>query len=444
MRTKPGSRLRSGLRLLPGLRFRPGLRLRVALSFALFSMLLTTAQTIAIFLVTYDKEEEFINAILADEMSELIARYRQDPRISRSHDSDLSGYIVSANERGTLPAYLQNLAIGHQEIFVDGKEFHVEVRKQDDAEFYLLYDASRHEQRIANFRTFLLLGMASMAAVTVGLGFWLSGLLVRQVADLAQRVAGRTPGIQYPPLASNYHDEEVVSVAQSFDEYDQRMRQLLQREKEFTANLSHELRTPLTAIVTSCELLGEDPTLSAKTRQRQEAIAGAGARIEQTMSALLLLARETQAGDDEAVDVREAIDEALAPFRDQLAAKNIEIELIIPNNSVLHVYRPALQLALTNLIKNAAKYTDRGAIKFRYDDGTLAISDTGRGIAASDLPHIFKRHYRGQDEYLGGSGLGLAIVRRIAERFSWDVSAESLPPRGSTFALRFPAKSRSA
>ncbi len=82
------------------------------------------------------------------------------------------------------------------------------------------------------------------------------------------------------------------------------------------------------------------------------------------MRALLLLARETQAGDDEAVDVREAIDEALAPFRDQLDAKNIQVERIIPDNSVLRVYRPALQLALTNLIKNAANYTDSGSIKF--------------------------------------------------------------------------------
>jgi signal transduction histidine kinase len=423
--------------------FKPGLRARVAWSFALFSMLLVTAQTAAILFVTNGQEEEFINNFLTDEMRELVEHYRQNPHADPPHASDLSRYIVrTADERAAVPSYLQDLPAGTHEIFVGDKEFHVEVRREDGADFYLSYNASRHEERIAKFRTFLLLGVLTMAAITIWLGYWLSGLLVRQVSDLAQRVASRAPG-EERPLAANYRDEEVLTLAQAFDGYHQRMTALLRREKEFTGNLSHELRTPLTSITTSCELLADDTSISGKAKTRVEAIANAAKRIEHAMRGLLLLAREAPSAEEEAVSLKELIVEALEPHRRQLAAKGIAVELRVPEDSVLHVHRAALHLALSNLINNAAAYTERGSIVFSYDDSKLAISDTGVGIVDTDLPHIFERHYRGQTSHREGSGLGLTIVTRIAERFGWAISVQSQPDRGSTFALQFPASSDS-
>lgn len=423
---------------------KPGLRTRVAWSFALFSMLLVTALTVAIFLETDYEEEQLIDQMLSDGMRNLIAQYHADPDVMTPKDAALSGYIVrNAEERRTLPAHLRNLPEGSQEVFVGPTEFHVVVQREGSVEFYLAHDASRHEERIAQFRAFLTLVVLGMGVLTLGVGYWLSGLLTRPVSDLAARVARRAADGEQTPLASAYRDQEVVTLALALDDYHCRMTHLLQREKEFTSNLSHELRTPLTSITTSCELLADDNSITGKAKARIKAIDNAARRIEHAMRGLLLLARETPSGEQEAVSLRELIAEALEPHRRQLAAKGVAVELRVPEDSVLHVHRAALHLALSNLINNAIAYTDHGSIVFSYENGKLAISDTGVGIVDTDLPHIFDRHYRGQTSHREGSGLGLAIVKRIAERFGWAISVQSQPDHGSTFALQFPASSHS-
>lgn len=427
------------------MRIKPGLRLRVALSFALLSMFLVITQTVAVFMVTDDREEEFINQILAEEMRSLIEQYRRNPEIAPPKDQSLHGYIVrSPKDYENLPEYLRKLPLGNHEILFGGKEFHAEVRKERQVVFYLLYDATRHEERIKDFRTFLLLGVFALAGVTVWLGFWLSALLVRQVSDLANRVASLDPSADHHALANAYRDEEVVKLASAFDHYHDRMTQLVQREKEFTANVSHELRTPLTSIKTGCELLTQDNQLQGKSRQRLETIAAAANRIEELTQALFYLAREVPVGESELVNLREVAEEALAPFRNKLAAKAVDAQIHIQPDATLRLNRPAVQLALTNLVKNAVAYTQRGSIAVRYQAGTLSVTDTGCGISEADLPNVFQRFYRGRTNFSRheGSGLGLAIVKDIAERFGWRVTVKSRGNQGSTFAIEFPPYSQ--
>jgi signal transduction histidine kinase len=115
-------------------------------------------------------------------------------------------------------------------------------------DYYLSYDVARHEARIHEFQHALLVVLGAALIALVALAFWLSGVLSRQVSDLARRVAHLEPETAHASLAGQYRDREVLTLASALDDYSRRVASLVAREKEFTANVSHELRTPLTTI----------------------------------------------------------------------------------------------------------------------------------------------------------------------------------------------------
>jgi len=104
---------------------------------------------------------------------------------------------------------------------------------------------------------------------------------------------------------------------------------------------------------------------------------------------------------------------------------------------VLEVNFQALRLVLSNLIRNAVQYTERGSVRIGYHARCLRVSDTGRGIGSDHLPRVFERHYRA-DAMNEGTGIGLAIVERICEQQGWRIGVESAPMKGSTFSIVFP------
>ena len=305
-----------------------------------------------------------------------------------------------------MPAEFRDLPDGTHEMMIGGVEHHVAVRRQGGAAFYLSYNVSRHEERTGDFRSSLLAILAAALFALVVLSVWLSGVLSRQVRRLAEQVRNLQPGAAELPFAERIRDREVYTLAHALDEYARRVAALLGREKEFTANVSHELRTPLTTIRTGAELL-----------------------------ALLLLGRETTVAAEDVVDLAELAEEAAAPLRPAAEARGLRLVIEIAPGTVARANRPALQLLLANLLKNALAYTDRGEVRVRYADGMLAVSDTGAGISPSDLPRIYERAFRGENARAGGTGIGLAIVKRIADRFGWTIAAESEPERGTTFRI---------
>ncbi|HLT26618.1 MAG TPA: histidine kinase dimerization/phospho-acceptor domain-containing protein, partial [Zeimonas sp.] len=255
-----------------------GLRSRVAVGVIVLGAFLLVLQTIAVLLVVEYQEEEFINQILEDEAERLRSQAPDEV------PGGLIRYVVRTPEdRDRLPAYLRDLPPGLHEQYLGDRELHIDIEPRADGTYYLLYDATRHEDRANQFRTFMLLGIAVSIAVLVWAGIWLSARLVRQVEDLSRRVADLDPALPQPVLAPDYRDAEVVTLAEALDEYAARVTELLSREKEFTGNVSHELRTPLTTIKSGCELLLTDTSLSEKSRTRISRILEATDRMTETV-----------------------------------------------------------------------------------------------------------------------------------------------------------------
>ncbi|HEU4405323.1 MAG TPA: ATP-binding protein [Polyangiaceae bacterium] len=220
---------------------------------------------------------------------------------------------------------------------------------------------------------------------------------------------------------------------------------------EFLATLSHELRTPLNSILGWADMLLEGGLGEASERRGLETIhrnARAQAKlIEDVLDVSRIIAGKLrlQARPCDLVEVVRAAVDALQPAAD---AKGVAVDVrLAPSAPGLTGDPDRLQQIVWNLLSNAIKFTPPGGrVEVRgASDGawaSLAVRDTGRGIAPDFLPHVFDR-FRQQDGTAtraeGGLGLGLAIVRHLAEAHGGSVRAESEGEgRGATFTLRLP------
>lgn len=421
---------------------RHSLRHRVALGFALLSLLVVAAHSVGLYFIVEDREEEQINRVVDEEMEAFLARYRDNPASAAPRSQFLSAHVVrNAAEQAGLPEYLRRLAIGTHEVYFNGDERHVSVRRQGKTSFYLVYDVAQHDLQMRELKWILGFGLVVTAVLAGVVGVFLSRHLTQPVTDLATRVS--TLGPEQPAtalLASLYSDQEVRRLAEAFDAYALRVRDFVSREQAFTADVSHELRTPLTAIRTGCELLLAGAPLSADQRSRIGRIDRSAERMTTVLQSMLLLARQQDAMVQERVSLRDCAHDVAEPLRERFAAAGVAWRNELPAGVNRYLDRAALEIVLSNLLRNALDHTESGHVALRMQDSTLEIEDTGRGIAARDLPHVFERHYRGEDARAHeGHGIGLALVKRIAERHGWTLSLESRPGEGTRVRLTLPS-----
>lgn len=414
------------------------LRLRIALTFAIFCMFVVGALGIALFMASEEMEEALIEQIIDEEMRYVLERYAQHADFTPQTGANLASYIVrTPSEEAKLPAHLRGLGVGRHEIFRGSDEVHVTVRHIGETRFLVAYEVGLHEQREREFKLLIVLALVSVATVALALGYLLAGLLVRQITDLAERVGHLAPDGPQNALAQPGQDEEVARLARALDDYRSRIASMLRREQEFTANVSHELRTPLTAISTSCELLAADSALDDKSKNRVTVITRAAERMGEQIRMLLFLAREQEAGASEAVALAECVNDAAEIHREEMMRKTLRLEIAIDESAVLVLNRQALHLILVNLLGNAVRHTEHGFIRVASDGRRLSVTDSGSGIAAGQLPHLFERFYRG-DSGSDGFGLGLAIVKRICDHYGWKIEVDSVQGRGTEFGITFP------
>lgn len=414
------------------------LRLRVAIALAVACILVTGGLGFMLYTASESLEDSLIYQLITDEMDYLVERHRQDPGFVPQPAASFQSYVVrDLRDRDQLPAQLRELAVGYHEVFVGGEEFEVLVREANGVRYYVAYEVGLYEQREREFRGLLLLSILAAALLSLALGYWLSGLLVSQVTQLARRVEQAKPGSPSGPFEHPEQDREVALLAHALEHYQTRIDQMIRREQEFTANASHELRTPLTAIRTGCELLLEDIRLADKSRARVLQINEAAGRMAQQIQALLLLARGQALGEVEPVVLADCVTEAMEPYRADFARKGLAFEMAIADTAVLRLNYEALRFVLNNLIRNAVQFTEHGFVRVAYASRCLSVADSGCGISGEDLPRVFERFFRAGDD-AEGAGLGLSIVKRVCDHYGWKIEVQSIPAAGSTFSILFP------
>jgi signal transduction histidine kinase len=228
-------------------------------------------------------------------------------------------------------------------------------------------------------------------------------------------------------------------------------RRLESVRRDFVANVSHELRTPLTVVAGFAETLSDANVPDEKRREFTEKILANTARMQRMVDDLLDLSRIESGGwvpNPERVDVQMLAEEVAGALSDAASGNGTRIALAIaPESRQLYADRTALRQIIFNLVENAIRYTRGGEVTISTavdgDNTVLVVTDTGAGIPQEHLPRIFERFYRadsGRARETGGTGLGLAIVKHLVERHGGRIEATSVPGRGTTIRVLFPAQ----
>lgn len=308
-----------------------------------------------------------------------------------------------------------------------------------------MHDTVSLKQATRSLLDALLISGAVVALLTGLVGY----LLAKRALAPVDRMTKTARDISAQDLSARLGlsgvDDEVGRLAATFDEMLERLDQSFQRERRFTADASHELRTPLAAMEAILGVVRSEPRGASDYEQALDDLADEASRLRALVERLLELARSGKgmATESELVDVSTLVEdvcEALGPLSE---AKEIAVECRLEPGLLVKGDSDGLIRLFVNLVENAIKFTDSGAVTItgssKEDEVLIEVADTGIGIAAGQLPHIFDRFYRGDPSRSApGTGLGLALARQIAANHKGTLTARSVQGEGSTFAVVLP------
>ncbi len=223
----------------------------------------------------------------------------------------------------------------------------------------------------------------------------------------------------------------------------------------FLANMTHEIHTPLNIILGYADLMAERLGELGDERRAQEfgePVRRAGTRLLETISAILEISKMEAGGyklTPREIQLADFVARLLGEFKVLAERKGLELAARIDaRDAVVKFDENCLSNALTNLLQNAIKFTERGAVRVRvYCDSAgvqcLDVADSGVGIDAQFVPHVFEPFSQENSSLtrkFEGVGLGLALVKKYLELNGAEISVASEKDKGSTFTIRFLAR----
>lgn len=289
----------------------------------------------------------------------------------------------------------------------------------------------------------LVLGPVALVLALAG-GFF---LVSRALAPI-DRIARTAAEIEAQDLSRRIDvrgRDELARLSETLNGMFARLQGAFERQTRFTADASHELRTPLAVVAGNVDLALQRERAPEEYREFLRDIGEAAERMRSIVEGLLTLAR----ADAKAIALRResvsltAVAEDIVRLHRPLADRQqvtVAVESAPEARATGDPER--LKELVSNLVTNAIRYNRPGGrVTVRVAPGTLAVEDTGIGISAEDLPHIFDRFYRvdkARSRDVGGSGLGLAIAKWIADAHGGTIGVTSEPGVGSRFVVTLP------
>jgi two-component system OmpR family sensor kinase len=299
-----------------------------------------------------------------------------------------------------------------------------------------------------------LLGTAALVLVAAAVvSLWLAGGILKPVKAL-QQAATRLAAGDLDQRIKVDRDDELGQLAQVFNQMAIRLQRLIEQQEDFVANASHELRTPLTTIKLRVEaLLGgarHDPAIAERFLAEMNSEVDRLSRLTDDLLTLSQVEISFGTLKMEQLYLPVLLDEAIAAFRPRAEAGQITLTMdVVSQLPAVKASPSQIRQVVDNLLDNALKYSTSGGIvtiSCRPFNGqvAVAVTDTGQGIPADDLPYVFERFYRADKSRArsgmpdGTGGLGLSIVRSVVTAHGGQVSIQSQEGKGTTVRFTLP------
>jgi signal transduction histidine kinase len=384
-------------------------------------------------------EDELFDRHTDADMRTFIRQYERDPAVATLPRENFIVHIAPQGDVSVLPEYLRTLPNDADELRRDGKVYDVIRKRSGRTRFYFLLDETAVEAYESAMIRALAVIVVSMCAITFVLSWLVGRRIIAPIEALAARVAALdTSTGQEIDIVAGAPRDEVFVLASAIRAYQQRVRALLQRERDFSADVAHELRTPLAGVQGAAELIENRTAEQPALQELALRVRRGTARMTALIEALLYLARDRATVTDQyqTIELGEILDEQLTLLRELCERRGITFRYTVEAPGSVRGIPAVVSIVIGNLLRNAVTHTDHPKIDVVLTGARVTVEDYGPGIETGLQAVMFDRYSRGTNAHTG-FGIGLALVRRFCDQFGWPVTVESKPGAGTRITIEF-------
>ena len=363
-------------------------------------------------------------------------------------DSDGAVKVSSTHNKTILEEMVENAASKSRTYRIAGvsadgiRPIAVRVRKSLLGDGYVLsvgYNVTKDELHAVRMGALVGSSLVFVWLVGAGLGAFLGQRFtapLRKVAAVAGRIADGDYSARVPVTSEG---QEIVDLENAFNSMAAENEKTLSDLRALTDDIAHDLRTPLTRIRAAAETAalaeGEHPLAEDVCEEASSMLEMINTMLDisQTDSRIRRTPREQ-------IEMVAFVGHVIELYSVLAEESSVSLSATMPDAPLyVSAHKGRLQQMLGNLLDNALKFTPKGGrieVRLASDPFSLSVANTGPGIPASDIPHVFKRFWRGDgSRSLPGNGLGLALVKAIVTSYGGSVKCESTPGEWTVFTV---------
>lgn len=297
------------------------------------------------------------------------------------------------------------------------------------------------------FYVLLSLGSVCLTAVLLII---LARRLLRPLDELASAASSIEPAaLEFHPPESAQTTRELLPLASALAQMASRLRAAFDAERRFISDAAHELKTAVAVARSSIQVLGMKTRSADEYREGLDRILEDNQRVEDLVSRMLTLARfdERNSACNSMIDLGRETAATVESLASYAAGRGVSLRIAETQRTGIRLTPEALRTLVSNLVMNAVQHSTTGSevvVSVRSDEcpgrATLEVSDSGHGIAAENLAHVFDRFFRedpSRSRETGGAGLGLSICKSIVEGVGGTIEIQSEKGAGTVVTARF-------